>query len=711
MPDDFRDRILRTLRRLFPAEVAAGSTDADLLSRFVHGRDESAFELLVWRHAALVLHVCRQVLRDEQAAEDAFQATFLVLVKKAGSVLRGEALPGWLHRVAFRAALRARPRQAVRTGVDLDGMPAAAAPADDGEREALHEEIARLPAKYRQPIVCCYLEGKTHDEAAAELGWPKGTVAGRLSRARDLLRTRLARRGLALGAGPELAAGAATARRVAALLAGLRNAPSMPPAVVALAEGVIHVMFWTKMRWVGIVIVAIGAAGAAGGTWGSWREHGLESQAVDSGRGRAGEVGSPDVKGERAGQPNLAERRPTDPAEDPLQGAADRALVRRNLKALALAMHNYHDANGQFPPAAVTDRAGKPLLSWRVLLLPYLGQEALYKEFRLNEPWDSPTNKKLLARMPPVFTPVGEKAQVANSTFYQVFVGPGAVYGSHHNLTGWPGTPGLAPGAAGPGGGGGGAGMSPPGVGEAAPGGPPSGVSRGSPAGPPGRPTGMGMAGMGGPPGLGSGMGMMPGGGPPGMMGPTRPSFASISDGTSNTFLIAEAGTPVPWAKPDDIPFDPRKPVPKLGGQFPHTFHVAFADGSVRAFPKSLDPATLRAAITANGGEVVVWDKAGKPPVSPARQQMLDRLRDRKHKLQEEAEILAEILGEMRVELDNLRWEVEREKLLALDADAAALQRENEKLEKSLREGREQARKMMQELRKLKEEMRKREEK
>lgn len=130
---------------------------------------------------------------------------------------------------------------------------------------------------------------------------------------------------------------------------------------------------------------------------------------------------------------DLAEGQAGDAEEDPLKDATDRALVRRNLKALALAMHNYHAAKGQFPPAAVTDRAGKPLLSWRVLLLPYLeGQNApsLYKEFRLNEPWDSPHNKKLLARMPAVFAPVAGKTRVPNSTFYQVFVGPGAIYGS-----------------------------------------------------------------------------------------------------------------------------------------------------------------------------------------------------------------------------------------------------------------------------------------
>lgn len=696
MPDDFRDRILRTLRRLFPANAGAGATDADLLRRFVHGRDDSAFELLVWRHAALVLHVCRQVLRDEQAAEDAFQATFLVLVKKAGSVLRGEALPGWLHRVAFRAALRARPRQAARTGVDLDLVPAVAPAANDGDRELLHEEIARLPAKYRQPIVCCYLEGKTHDQAAAELGWPKGTVAGRLSRARDLLRTRLARRGLTLGAGPELVAGAVVARRVAELLAGLRNASSLPPPVVALAEGVINAMFWMKMKWVAIVVFALGAVGGTGGTWATWRGAALEAQTADEGGGRAREAAAaPDNLLDQAKLKNLVERQAREAADDPLKDAANRAIVRRNLRALGLAMHNYHEVNGHLPATAITDKAGKPLLSWRVALLPFLDQADLYKEFRLDEAWDSPHNRKLLAKMPRVFAPVAGKARLPNSTFYQLFVGPGTIYGM--DLQGTPG-------------GMGGAMM---GMGGAATGSPDGGEGGGGLAGGPMMPGGTpGSGGRGVPMGGRLPGGMMPPGrmGGPGMAPSSPPRITSISDGTSNTFLIAEAGEAVPWTMPVDIAYDPRKPLPKLGGQFPHTFHVAMADGSVRALPKSIDSAMIHRAISANGGEVVAWDKVGKPPVSPARQQMLDKLRDKKSKLVEETEILGEILGEMRADLDNLRWEIEKEKLLTLDPDAAALQRENEKLEKTLRDGRETARKMMQEMRKLKEAMKKREE-
>src|SRR4051794_38414893 len=103
--------LVRRIRLLFTSRADAGATDADLLRRFAHHRDEAAFELLVWRHAGLVLHVCRQMLRDEHAVEDAFQATFLVLFRKAGSISKREALPGWLHQVAFRVARRTRPRR------------------------------------------------------------------------------------------------------------------------------------------------------------------------------------------------------------------------------------------------------------------------------------------------------------------------------------------------------------------------------------------------------------------------------------------------------------------------------------------------------------------------------------------------------------------------------------------------------------------------
>jgi len=172
-------------------------TDAVLLARWSAGTDPGALEVLVRRHGGMVFGVCRRVLGDTPDADDAFQATFLLLVRKAESLSSPEQVAGWLHGVALRVARKARADRTRRhdrevTIVDL----AAPTPPDDTRdfRQTLDEELDRLPEKYRLPIVLCELEGRTLDEAARLLGWPKGTVAGRLSRGRDLLRRRLSRR-------------------------------------------------------------------------------------------------------------------------------------------------------------------------------------------------------------------------------------------------------------------------------------------------------------------------------------------------------------------------------------------------------------------------------------------------------------------------------------------------------------------------------------
>ncbi len=196
----------RHLGRLFGAGSAVGLTDGELLERFARRRDEAAeaaFEILLARHAAMVLTVCQQVLGDSHAAEDAFQATFLVVVRRAGSlrVRKPGSVGPWLHGVAYRIALKTRQGAARRrarehrVAAPTVGRPSAAI--EHGElRALLHDEVNRLPAKYRAPVVLCYFEGRTHDEAAAALRWPVGTVRGRLARARDRLRARLTRRGL-----------------------------------------------------------------------------------------------------------------------------------------------------------------------------------------------------------------------------------------------------------------------------------------------------------------------------------------------------------------------------------------------------------------------------------------------------------------------------------------------------------------------------------
>ncbi len=194
----------RQLNRLFGPGSAVGLTDGELIRRFADRRDESAeaaFETIMDRHGAMVLSVCRQVLGEVHAAEDAFQATYLVLVRRAGSLQVREtgSLGPWLYGVAYRIALKARQGAARRCKRERAvARPALEAPStaiEEGEfRALLHDEVDRLPSKYRAPIVLCYFEGRTHDEAAAALNWPIGTVRGRLSRARDRLRSRLAQR-------------------------------------------------------------------------------------------------------------------------------------------------------------------------------------------------------------------------------------------------------------------------------------------------------------------------------------------------------------------------------------------------------------------------------------------------------------------------------------------------------------------------------------
>jgi RNA polymerase sigma factor (sigma-70 family) len=281
MPKSEAGPLLRFIRAFRVA--GAGPEDAALLERYARQRDDAAFELLMWRHAAMVLRVCQDVLQDAFEAEDAFQAAFLVLARKAGSISRRASVSGWLYRVALRIALKARKKKAMRNAREQGGMDRLAeqvsAPAEADIplewRPVLHEEIARLPAKYQTPMVLCYLQGRTHEQAALELGWAKGTVAGRLSRARDLLRRRLTRRGLALSAGLGLtflassvsaAVPAALAQSTckAALAFAAGKTTGLSPQVALWAEGAVQTMFIAKMKSVVIVLVALAFVG--GGT-------------------------------------------------------------------------------------------------------------------------------------------------------------------------------------------------------------------------------------------------------------------------------------------------------------------------------------------------------------------------------------------------------------------------------------------------------------
>jgi hypothetical protein len=211
---------------------------------------------------------------------------------------------------------------------------------------------------------------------------------------------------------------------------------------------------------------------------------------------------------------------PASPADDTPVTRAQLTASQNNLKQIALAVVNCADTNNGRMPGDITDKDGKALLSWRVAILPYIEELPLYQRFKLDEPWDSENNKKLVEKMPKLYAPVRGQAK-AGETFYQVFTGEKALFG-------------------------------------------------------------------------------------PKKM-PKYP--ASIPDGTANTGLVFEAGEPVVWTKPADLPFDEKKALPKLGGMFDGLSHVALCDGSVRKIKKGADETELKKLITPAGGEIIDLDK------------------------------------------------------------------------------------------------------
>jgi Protein of unknown function (DUF1559) len=225
-------------------------------------------------------------------------------------------------------------------------------------------------------------------------------------------------------------------------------------------------------------------------------------------------------------EPAHADAATAGPAQEPpgQRDEADRkARVRslKSLKTIAVAMLGFAAATGErrLPPTAIR-KNGKPLLSWRVAILPYLGQQALYDKFHLDEPWNSPHNKKLLTQMPDVYAPVVRFDEPRISTYYQVFTGPGTLFEDE----------------------------------------------------------------------LG-------------------PRLRDVKDRTSSTLMVVEAGSPVPWTKPEDIPFDGKKPMLKLGRQFADGFHIVFVDSAAMFVRKEIPAEFLRALITRSGGEDVNFDR------------------------------------------------------------------------------------------------------
>jgi RNA polymerase sigma factor (sigma-70 family) len=283
--------VLEHLRRTALRGDVARLSDGQLLDRYVAERDEAAFEALLCRHGPMVLGVCRRILRDPTDAEDAFQASFLVLVRRARAVSPRELVGNWLYGVACHTAMKAREVAARRRARELNAATAGSGDprrahdprrASDGLgqlRELLDAGLKSLPEPYRAAVVLCDLEGKSRKEVAGQLGWAEGTVASRLSRGRDLLARRLCRGGVTLSAtalGGLLAEGAALARVPAPLLSSTAHAAAVyavggaaaggvPGGVVALTEGVLKAMWMTKLKIAAAVVLGVSIVSAGVG--------------------------------------------------------------------------------------------------------------------------------------------------------------------------------------------------------------------------------------------------------------------------------------------------------------------------------------------------------------------------------------------------------------------------------------------------------------
>lgn len=633
------------IRQLWDGGTTAGLGDTELLDRFARRGDQAAFSALVSRHGGLVAGVCRRVLGDEHAAEDASQAVFLVLAKRAGSVSRPDRLSAWLYGVALRTSRRAKTLTARRRSREA----AAAAnlrlfddpPADD-LRPVIDQELARLPEKYRAPVLLCDLGGRSIDEAAGVLGWPRGTVGTRLTRARGVLKTRLARRGVGLGAGLALSqfagptVSAAWVARTAQ--AATRYAAPGPAVAASTTTAVLLATYVTRSLTMTHWKLAAALAGTAllgGGLWtlragaerqpaalafavdppptpvdpnrpkgtwvvtsamldgrnsvktNVWRRSvwafGADNVRVKPLRGPDGTFASkfdpkalprrvrlePDAK---PGQPTLTPGRPaieaiyrldgedsltiawlegptaTAPADfevkpeppdylavlklipeakvakvDPAVAAAEeqemtRADANFRLRSVALAIHNFVSVNDHLPAPAIRSAEGKPLLSWRVDVLQFLGDPsaaALYKEFHLDEPWDGPHNKTLLTKIPAAYTP-RDPSDVVGGTEIKVFVGPGALFEDEGNVT-----------------------------------------------------------------------------------------FGSVTDGLTPTLMAVQAGPHVPWTKPEDIAFSPDKPLPKLVGPLKGGVLALMGDGSIQFISDEAKPWTIVSGVVRNDGKGV----------------------------------------------------------------------------------------------------------
>ncbi|VTS01275.1 sigma-70 family rna polymerase sigma factor : RNA polymerase sigma factor, sigma-70 family OS=Singulisphaera acidiphila (strain ATCC BAA-1392 / DSM 18658 / VKM B-2454 / MOB10) GN=Sinac_6419 PE=4 SV=1: Sigma70_r2: Sigma70_r4_2 [Gemmata massiliana] len=329
-------------------------TDEELIGAFVELRASDAFEELVRRHGPMVLGVCLRVLRHRQDAEDAFQATFLVLARKAGSISPRNAAANWLHGVALQTAIRARAitmkRRKRETSVPLVPEAGVREVWWDDVAAVLDEELEHLPGHYRAVVLLCDVEGRTRADTARHLGCPEGSVSSRLSRARALLARRLSRRGvapplggLALLAGPSAAVAVppalvkSTVEAARSLVAGPVPGASTSSAVTTLTEGVLKAMLITELKALALIAVFVGFLGLGG--------------AIGLGRSAGQQPGKP-VEEKRVDCPKNP--------EEHLQKEVDAAVenVKRAKKALDAAVKELHEADERL---ATAKRKGKPI--------------------------------------------------------------------------------------------------------------------------------------------------------------------------------------------------------------------------------------------------------------------------------------------------------------------------------------------------------------
>jgi RNA polymerase sigma-70 factor (ECF subfamily) len=322
--------LLQPFYRAALGRDGAGLSDGELLEGFVTRRDGAFFEALVRRHGPMVLGVCRRILRDPHAAEDAFQAAFLVLAQRAVSVVPRKLVGNWLYGVAYRTALEARRAAARRRARERQVNDMPHPQAEDGETwqellPLLDRELDRLPAKYRAPVVLCHLEGRTRKEAADQLGLPVGTLSGRLTTAMRLLARRMRRHGLALSAtalaaslSPASASAAVPASLLAStvkatpLLAGGQAAAGVVSVeVAALVNGVQKALLLVKLRLASAVVLAVAALAGGAGAF-AYHATGADQQAPEGGPSPR----PPDGRGAGGAAERPAER-PRGPAPGP----------------------------------------------------------------------------------------------------------------------------------------------------------------------------------------------------------------------------------------------------------------------------------------------------------------------------------------------------------------------------------------------------------